>query len=91
MTRSLAILPNSTARTAMRCGTGSQAMKAIPVSFFRNIRVHKWAAARALLIGWLLWILYVTTIFPLITPYFFGGNLGVLLDPRHPSYRHGVS
>jgi len=61
-----------------------QTMKAIPVSFFRDIRGHKWAAARAVLTGWVLWILYVTTIFPLITPYFFGGNWGVELDPRHP-------
>jgi hypothetical protein len=61
-----------------------QAMKAIPVSFFRDIRGHKWVAARSVLIGWVLWTLYVTSIFPMITPYFFGGSFGVDIQPSHP-------
>jgi hypothetical protein len=61
-----------------------QAMKAIPVSFFKEIRGHKRIAARALLTGWGMWILYVTSIFPHITPFFFGGSFGVYIEPRDP-------
>ena len=34
-----------------------QALKAIPVSFFKEIRAHKWIAARALLTGWVVWMI----------------------------------
>jgi hypothetical protein len=61
-----------------------QAMKAIPVNFFEEIRGHKWIAARALLIGWGMWILFVTLIFPYLTPFFLGSNLGVSIEPRDP-------
>jgi hypothetical protein len=63
-----------------------QAMKAIPVSFFKEIRGHKGIAARALLTGWGIWILYVVWIFPLVTPFFFGDNfrVGIAIEPRDP-------
>src|SRR5215510_9251429 len=41
-----------------------QAMKAIPVSFFRDIRAHKWSVGKALMTGWVLWILAASLIFP---------------------------
>ena len=41
-----------------------QAMKAIAVSLFKEIRGHKQIAARALLTGWGMWFLFVTLIFP---------------------------
>ena len=34
-----------------------QALKAIPVSSFKEIRAHKWIAARALLTGWVVWMI----------------------------------
>ena len=43
-----------------------QAMKAIPVSFFRDIRAHKWSVAKALMTGWILWILAASLIFPIV-------------------------
>jgi hypothetical protein len=43
-----------------------QAMKAIPVSFFRDIRAHKWSVAKALMTGWILWILAAILIFPVV-------------------------
>ncbi|PYK20407.1 MAG: hypothetical protein DME55_02315, partial [Verrucomicrobia bacterium] len=58
-----------------------QAMKAIPVSFFREIRGHKRVAASALLTGWVMWILGGLLIFPLA---FLGTNLGYDFEPRHP-------
>ena len=44
-----------------------QAMKAIPVSFFRDIRAHKWSVAKALMTGWVLWILAASLIFPIVS------------------------
>jgi len=61
-----------------------QAMKAIPINFFNEIRGHKRIAARALLTGWGMWILYVIWIFPHVTPFFFGGSFGVAIEPRDP-------
>jgi hypothetical protein len=58
-----------------------QTMKAIPVSFFKEIRGHKGIAARALLTGWVMWILCGTLIFPFV---FFGTNMGYYFEPRHP-------
>src|SRR5262245_12150954 len=58
-----------------------QAMKAIPVTFFREVRGHKQTAAGALLTGWVLWILGGALIFPLV---FYGTNVGFEFDPRHP-------
>ena len=43
-----------------------QAMKAIPVTFFRDIRAHKWSVAKALMTGWILWILAASLIFPIV-------------------------
>jgi len=34
-----------------------QALKAIPVSLLKEVRAHKWIAARALLTGWVVWIM----------------------------------
>jgi hypothetical protein len=62
-----------------------QAMKAIPVSFFKEIRGHKATAARALLTGWGLWTLYILWIVPRVTPYFLGINgAGVAIVPSDP-------
>jgi len=58
-----------------------QAMKAIPVSFCEEIRGHKRIAARALLTGWVAWILGGLLIFPLA---FFGTSVGYDFEPRHP-------
>jgi len=58
-----------------------QAMKAITVSLFNEIRGHKQIAARALLTGWSMWILGGMLIFPLA---FFGTNVGYDFEPRHP-------
>jgi len=66
-----------------------QALKAIWVSLFREIRAHKGSAVVALLTGWVLWAFNVTSIFPLITPYFFninpdGPTIGVAIRPSDP-------
>ena len=61
-----------------------QVLKAIPISFFKEIWGHKWIAARALLIGWALWILYITTILRLLTPYFIGSGFGVAITLSDP-------
>jgi len=58
-----------------------QAMQAIPVSFFREIRAHKVTAAKALLTGWVLWILGGMLIFPVA---FYGTNVGFEFEPSHP-------
>jgi hypothetical protein len=60
-----------------------QSLKAIPVSLFNEVRAHKGIAARSLLMGWGLWALFIS-IFPLITPYFFGGGFGVYIERRDP-------
>ncbi len=57
-----------------------QAMKAIPVSLCKEIRAHKRIAARALLTGWVIWILCNFSIFPLVSPFFFGA-WGVWWNP----------
>lgn len=44
-----------------------QALKAIPVSLFKEIGGHKWIAARALLTGWAVWMMFLTVI-PLHVP-----------------------
>ena len=58
-----------------------QVTKAIPVSLFKEVRGHKQIAARALLIGWGIWILGGMMIFPLA---FYGTNLGFDFEPSHP-------
>jgi hypothetical protein len=62
-----------------------QAMRAIPVSFFKEIRGHKLLAARAALTGWVMWTFFVVFIFPAFTTPFFGGNaVGAEIQPMHP-------
>jgi hypothetical protein len=65
-----------------------QSMKAIPVSFFKEIRGHKATAARALLLGWGLWTLYIMWVIPRLTPYFLGTtgepSVGVAFVPSDP-------
>jgi len=61
-----------------------QALNAIWVSLFREIRAHKGSAVGALLTGWVLWTLYVTSILPFVTPHFFGGSFGVEIVPSEP-------
>ena len=41
------------------------------MTFFSEIRAHKWIAARALMTGWGLWILSLVWFFPFISRYFF--------------------
>jgi len=53
-----------------------QAMKAIPISFAREIRSHKLVAARALLTGWGIWILCLLTLFPFLGSLYFGVGSG---------------
>jgi hypothetical protein len=50
-----------------------QALKAVPISLFREIRAHKLIAARALVTGWGIWILYLLTLSPL----FFGRRFSI--------------
>jgi len=45
-----------------------QAVKAIPVSFFREIRAHKWISIGALVRGWVVWIVGGSMILPLVFP-----------------------
>src|SRR5262245_44215895 len=61
-----------------------QTMTAIPVTLVRETWTHKAVAARALLIGWGLWVVYVMLILPLFTSYFLGDNLGVGIQSRDP-------
>jgi hypothetical protein len=49
-----------------------QALKAIPVSFAREIRHHKLTAGRALLTGWGMWILCLLLLFPFLARLYFG-------------------
>jgi hypothetical protein len=42
------------------------------MTFFREVRAHKWTATRALLTGWGVWILSLMWFFPFVEPYFFG-------------------
>jgi hypothetical protein len=58
-----------------------QAMKAIPVSFFREIRAHKALALNALVTGWVIWFVGAMSIFPVA---FYGTNLGVDIELRYP-------
>ena len=44
-----------------------QALKAIPVSLFKEIRGHKWIAGRALLTGWAVWMIFLRMV-PLHVP-----------------------
>src|SRR5207249_2264224 len=55
-----------------------QAMKAIAVSLFHEIRSHKPTAATALLTSWGIWIFYVTLIFPPVNPFLSGRQLRCL-------------
>ena len=41
------------------------------MTFFSEIRAHKWIAARALMTGWGLWILILVWFFPFVSRYFF--------------------
>ena len=43
-----------------------QTLKAIPITLFREIRADKSFAAKALITGWVLWILGARLVFPLI-------------------------
>jgi hypothetical protein len=62
-----------------------QALKAIPVSAFREVRAHKWMAARAVAKGLAAWTAFVVLIYRLFTTSFFGGNgVGVEIQPLHP-------
>src|SRR5262249_50464051 len=60
-----------------------QVMKAIPVSFFREVRAHKRIAASALMTGWGVWIFSLVWFFPVVSPYFFGNGLTVPFSPGH--------
>jgi hypothetical protein len=49
-----------------------QATKAIPISFFREIREHRGSTAIALLTGWAIWILCALSIPHFVELFFFG-------------------
>jgi hypothetical protein len=61
-----------------------QVLKTIPMSFVREIRGHKWIAARALVLGWAIWVLFVMLIFPYLTRFFLDGSFSVFIEPRDP-------
>jgi len=61
-----------------------QALKAIPISLCREVFAHKTIAARALLTGWVLWIVGVTATFVSISGFFFDGAIRVMINPSHP-------
>ena len=63
-----------------------QALKAIPVSFFKEIRAHKWIAARALLTGWVVWI-----ICELMSPHFLRGFYYFRLAGYRVPYFWGIA
>ena len=44
----------------------------VHMTFFTEIRAHKWIAVRAFLTGWGVWILSLMWLFPFVEPYFFG-------------------
>jgi hypothetical protein len=48
-----------------------QALKAIPVSLFKEIRAHKWIAARALLTGWVVLMICEIMIPPLMRKFYY--------------------
>ena len=50
------------------------------MTFLKEIREHKWMAARGVLTGWALWTFFILWIFP----FFVGGNIGVALTPSDP-------
>jgi hypothetical protein len=53
------------------------------VSFFRDIRAHKWSVAKALMTGWVLWILAANLIFPIV-------YYDPSADPNAPRLRYHV-
>src|SRR5262245_27412273 len=57
-----------------------QALSAIAVGFFREVRGQRRIAARSLLMGWVIWILSGLLMFPLVNPFFFGA-WGVMWNP----------
>src|SRR5213075_1215944 len=64
-----------------------QALKAVPVNLFREIRAHKQVAARGLLTGWGLWIVSLLWLFPFVMPYFFelhGNTISAEFSLTHP-------
>ena len=55
----------------MNCEKVRRNAKRKGMTVFREIRSHKWTAARALLTGWGLWILSLVWFFPFVSHYFF--------------------
>ena len=55
----------------MNCEKVRRNAKRKGMTVFREIRSHKWTAARALLTGWGLWILSLVWFFPFVSGYFF--------------------
>lgn len=64
-----------------------QTLKAIPITLFRDIRGHKSSAAKALITGWVLWILAARLVSPLVfagTGPGDGPELSFRFDPSDP-------
>src|SRR6188474_351746 len=61
-----------------------QAMKAIPVSLFQEVRKHKRPSATALATGWGVWMVFIFGVLPFLTPSFLGASLGVSIAPTDP-------
>src|SRR5215510_3205594 len=66
-----AVVPIGSLKNAITDGKIRRNSKERGMTFFSEIRAHKWIAARALLTGWGLWILSLEWFFPFISRYFF--------------------
>src|SRR5215831_3151619 len=56
------------ARTGNASCYWRQTLKAVPVTFMREIRANKWNTASGLVTGWVLWILVGMLVFPWALP-----------------------
>ena len=61
-----------------------QALLAIPVGHFKELRNHAWNAAASVMTGWALWYLCVVTIFPGLSNFLFGSGLRPEIELSHP-------
>src|SRR6185295_4258695 len=61
-----------------------QALKAIPVNLFKELRDHAWIAAASVMTGWVLWHFFAVMIFSGLSDYFFGRSVGAEIRLSHP-------
>lgn len=61
-----------------------QALKAIPVSLFKELRDHAWIATASVMMGWFMWYLCVVLISSGLSASFFGASIGAKVELSHP-------